>query len=183
MRLADIMVSSVYTVTPDTPADKAYEFMRLHTCHHLVVVREHQVVGIVSDRDLGSRNGALLRAGHSVAELMSAPVTSGTPSMTMRQAANLMRGHSIGCLPVLDHGELVGIVTVSDLLHAIGGGMARPTAESKRWVMKGRGPRRKPHMEAHPLTGHTGSRASSRPRGAGPAVKAVRRDRRGLADR
>ncbi len=140
MRLADIMVRSVYTITPDTPADKAYEFMRLHGCHHLVVLRERQVVGVVSDRDLGSRNGALLRAGHNIAELMTSPVTSGTPSMTMRQAANLMRGRSIGCLPVLDHGELVGIVTVSDLLQAIGGGAIRPTAESKRWMMKGRKP-------------------------------------------
>ncbi len=143
MRLADLMVTKVKTTTPETPADKAYEFMRLHSCHHLVVVRGRQVIGIISDRDLGSRHGALLRAGHNVGELMSSPVTSANPTTTARQAANLMRGRSIGCLPVLEEGELVGIVTVSDLLRAIGSGVIRPASESKRWVMKGRGPRRK----------------------------------------
>ena len=143
MRLADIMVTEVETTTPDTPAEKAYQFMRFHQCHHLVVVRERQVIGIISDRDLGSRHGAMLRAGRNVGELMSSPVTSGTPSMTTRQAANLMRGHSIGCLPILDRGDLVGIVTVSDLLQAVGSGLVRTLMQSKRWVMKGRGPRRK----------------------------------------
>jgi predicted transcriptional regulator len=45
--------------------------------------------------------------------------------MTVRQAATLMRGWSIGCLPVVDGQGLVGIVTVSDLLGLIARGEAR----------------------------------------------------------
>ena len=60
----------------------------------------------------------------------------------VRQAANLLRGRTIGCLPVLEDGKLVGILTTTDLLEQIGRGSDRP-AKGKRWVMKGRGPRRK----------------------------------------
>ncbi len=143
MRLADIMETSVETTTPETSAEQAYTRMRLHGCHHLVVVRDGAVLGVLSDRDLGSRRGAAVRAGQTVGELMASPVASATPSTTTRKAANLMRGRSIGCLPVMDGRRLVGIVTVSDLLDALGGHVERPTATAKRWVMKGRGPRQK----------------------------------------
>jgi CBS domain-containing protein len=63
--------------------------------------------------------------------------------MTIRQAANLLRGRMIGCLPVLEGGKLIGILTATDMLEQIGRGSDRP-ARGKRWVMKGRGPRRKP---------------------------------------
>ncbi len=143
MRLADIMVRTVETVSPDTPAEQAYTVMRQHDCHHLVVVRDSAVVGVVSDRDFGSHRGGGVRAGHTVGELMSSRVTTAAPTTTTRQAANLMRGRSIGCLPVMDHDKLVGIITVSDLLEALGGGYERARAESKRWVLKARAPRTK----------------------------------------
>jgi CBS domain-containing protein len=62
----------------------------------------------------------------------------------VREAANLMRGRSIGCLPVLDGRKLVGIVTVTDLLELLGRGAERPMARGRRAVMAGRGHRRKP---------------------------------------
>jgi CBS domain-containing protein len=63
--------------------------------------------------------------------------------MTIRQAANLLRGRTIGCLPVLEDGKLVGILTTTDLLELIGRASERPVSKGKRWVMKGRGARRK----------------------------------------
>jgi len=63
--------------------------------------------------------------------------------MTLRQAANLLRGRTIGCLPVVEGGELVGILTTTDLLELIGRGAEKPVAKGKRWVLKGRGPRRR----------------------------------------
>ncbi|HET7451198.1 MAG TPA: CBS domain-containing protein, partial [Thermoanaerobaculia bacterium] len=55
-----------------------------------------------------------------------------------------LRGRSIGSLPVLESEKLVGIVTTTDLLTLIGKGAERPIAKPPRWVMKGRGPRRRP---------------------------------------
>jgi CBS domain-containing protein len=54
-------------------------------------------------------------------------VVSAQPTTTLRKAANLMSGNMIGSLPVLEDGELVGIVTATDVLDALGSGTARPT--------------------------------------------------------
>jgi acetoin utilization protein AcuB len=74
---------------------------------------------------------------------MTSPVVTARPETTLRQAANLLRGRTIGCLPVLEEGRLLGIVTTTDLLELIGRGAERPVAKSRRFILKGRGPRRK----------------------------------------
>jgi len=68
----------------------------------------------------------------TVEDHMSRRVVTASPEMALRKAANLMRGRSIGCLPVLAEGQLVGIVTTTDLLELIGRGTERPRTNSKR---------------------------------------------------
>jgi len=63
---------------------------------------------------------------------MTGDVAAATPQMTERQAANLLRGRSIGCLPVLDDGKLVGIVTITDLLEILGEVIRRASTDA-RW--------------------------------------------------
>jgi len=111
--------------------------MRNARVRHLVVVRGRRVLGVLSDRDLG------LETDKSVGDVMTAHAVSASPDMTIRKAANLLRGRSIGCLPVMEDGNLVGIVTTTDLLERIGRGAERPISRGKRWTLKGRGPRRK----------------------------------------
>ena len=144
MRMRDIMSAPVRTIEPDTPADEAWQRMRLYRIRHLVVEEDGRLVGVLSDRDLGGEQGDMLRAGRQVADCMSAHVTTVTPDTTVREAANLLRGHGISCLPVVHRDRVVGIATVSDLLELIGRGVERPFPQSRRWVMPDRGPRRKP---------------------------------------
>jgi CBS domain-containing protein len=55
------------------------------------------------------------------------------PEMAVRQAASLMRGWTIGCLPVVERGKLVGIVTVSDLLDLVAqGAVSEPGPTASR---------------------------------------------------
>jgi CBS domain-containing protein len=61
-----------------------------------------------------------------VADLMTRHVVTLTPTDTIRRAANVMRGRTIGCIPVTQGRRLVGIVTVSDLLGLLGRGADRP---------------------------------------------------------
>ena len=143
MRMRDIMSAPVRTIEPDTPADDAWQRMRLYRIRHLVVQENGRLVGVLSDRDLGGEQGDMVRAGRQVADCMSAHVTTVTPDTTVREAANLLRGHTISCLPVVHRGRVVGIATVSDLLTLIGRGAERPFPQSRRWVMRDRGPRRK----------------------------------------
>ena len=144
MRLMDIMTTAVDTIGLDVPAEFAWERMRLRGIHHLVVMDGRAIAGVISDRDLGGRRGSSVRHGVRVGELMTPNVVAATPGTTVRKAANLMRGRSIGCLPVVEKGSLRGIITVTDLLELIGRGAERPTAWSQRAVIRGRGPRRRP---------------------------------------
>jgi hypothetical protein len=57
---------------------------------------------------------------------MAIDVVSATPDTTVRQAANLVRGRTIGCLLVIEHDSVVGLVTTTDLLDQLGRGAVRP---------------------------------------------------------
>jgi acetoin utilization protein AcuB len=144
MRLNDIMETAVDTVEASASADSAWQRMRSRRIHHLVVMNGGTVAGIISDRDLGGSRGSDVRDGREVRDLMTPSVVAARPATTVRQAANLMRGRSIGCLPIIENGALRGIVTVTDLLELIGKGAERPTARAQRAVLRDRGPRRKP---------------------------------------
>ena len=143
MRVQDIMTKSVETVRPGVTAQAAWEKMQLKAIHHLVVLDDGKVVGILSDRDLGGSRGTSRRRNRTVADLMSTGVATARPETTIRQAANRLRGRTIGCLPVLKGRKLVGIITVSDLLELIGQGLDRKTQASKRTRKAKRRPQRK----------------------------------------
>jgi len=139
MRLTDIMSAGVLTVTPETPAETAWEMMREQSIHHLVVVDDRRrVVGIASAGDLGGRRRNAPNPRDVVADFMNAPVVCADEDTTVRSAANLLRGHAIGCLPVLRDGTLVGIVTLSDMLELLGRGAEKPTARAERYTLKHR---------------------------------------------
>jgi CBS domain-containing protein len=143
IRLQNIMETNVDTVAPEEPAERAWTRMRQAGIHHLVVLQDGKVTGVVSSRDLGGPKGAATRRDRTVADLMTPHAVCAARDTTIRAAANLMRGRSIGCLPVLDRGRLVGIVTVADLLEALGRGLHVPDTGS-RPVLDTRGPRRRP---------------------------------------
>ena len=141
MRIGEVMTNRVETVPAGESVKNALRVMRAKRIRHLVVQLGGGAVGVVSIRDLDSFVSD--RSIRTVADVMTAPAVTGSPHMTVREAANLLRGRTIGCLPVLDRGKLVGILTTTDLLDLIGRGSERPVSKGKRWVMKGRGPRRK----------------------------------------
>ena len=132
MRVAEIMTREVQTVPSAMPAFEAWEVMRRKGIRHLVVTDGAAVKGVLSQRDAGGRSGANIRAQHTVAELMTSSVVTVSPEDTVRRTANLMRGRTIGCLPVVDRKRLVGIVTVSDLLDLLGRGIDRPMPAQRR---------------------------------------------------
>lgn len=139
MRLRDVMKTRVEAISANETAEAAANRMRSARIRHLVVQDGKKIVGVVSDRDI--RRLGSFRQIQTVEEVMSAPVVTASPDTTLRKAANLLRGRTIGCLPVMEREKLVGIVTITDVLELVGRGEERP--ESRRRVMKGRDPRRK----------------------------------------
>jgi CBS domain-containing protein len=129
------------------PVSEAVEIMRVHGVHHLVVSDAGELVGLLSSRDTGGRRGAA-KPERTVADAMSPHVVTIRPDATVRQAANVMRGRSIGSLVVTDGRRILGIVTVSDLLTLLGRGAERPVVATRRWTLKHRTPHRKHGMPA-----------------------------------
>lgn len=132
MRLQEIMSTNVVTAAPGESASVAWARMQRRRIRHLVVAEGKRILGMLSDRDLGGPNGSVVRRGHTVEELMTPRPVSASPETTIRQAANLMRGHVIGSLPVVDRDRLVGIVTATDVLDELGRGHTRPVVRGKR---------------------------------------------------
>jgi acetoin utilization protein AcuB len=137
------MTEGVTTIAPTARADDAWDTMRANRIRHLVVSEGRRVLGVLSERDAGGRRGGAVRMNVTVADLMTAPAVTCEPTTTVRQAANVMRGRSIGCLVVIDGGRPVGIVTVSDLLGLLGRGGDRGAVTAARRTLSHRVPHRK----------------------------------------
>ncbi len=125
MRMFEIMTKEVETVAPTAKVADAANRMRLNRIRHLVVKDGRAIVGVLSDRDVRGRGEA--DPQRTVADVMTRSAVSIGPKDTVRTAANAMRGRTIGCLPVVERGRLVGIVTVTDLLDLLGRGIDRET--------------------------------------------------------
>lgn len=125
--VSTIMTAGPETVGPLTPLSTVREILfRLHA-HHVPVVIDRRVIGIVSSNDLlrAGPEGRFAAVGRVDAVLEGIPtrdVMTPDPvvlaaSDPIRRAAELLRTASFGALPVIDDdGELVGIVTVADVL-------------------------------------------------------------------
>ena len=123
MLVQDVMHHPVITTTVDARLIDAYRMMEEHSIRHLPVMEGNSLVGIITDRDIRYATRPLQHdpsyARTAIREVMTEePITAG-PLDPVEEAARLMRSKKIGCLPVLDGGELVGIVTITNLLEAI----------------------------------------------------------------
>jgi acetoin utilization protein AcuB len=102
---------------------EAYQLMRQLKFHHLVVVERGEMVGIVSDRQLFERGFRFDHQGFDpvlrVGDVM-VPLREGVSQKSdIRSARAIMRQYQVTAVPVVDEGEVVGIVTESDLMNVL----------------------------------------------------------------
>jgi CBS domain-containing protein len=129
LRVRDIMASEVTTLKRNDKLTLAEDIMHLGRIRHLPVLDDDgkELIGIVSQRDLF--RGALAQAlGYGqraqrkvmdslfVKEVMSTDLITTTPDTPAVEAARVLVHRKIGCLPVLEEGRLVGIVTEGDFV-------------------------------------------------------------------
>jgi acetoin utilization protein AcuB len=124
------MSTPVLTLTTSQPASDAWALMHVEGVRHAVVVRGREIVGVITDRDLGGVHGGRARRGRTVGDLMRPDPVTARPTTSVRDAALLVRERGLGCLPVVERGRLVGIVTRSDLLGRLAGGRPRQRKSS-----------------------------------------------------
>lgn len=106
----DIMTESVITTSPESTVEElANQLSNLHITG-MPVVSGKLVVGLVSEFDVISRHGK------TVGDIMTRGVISVTEETDIEAIAHLLTSQRIRRVPVLRHGELVGIVSRSDLV-------------------------------------------------------------------
>ncbi|MGZ5443590.1 MAG: CBS domain-containing protein [Thermoanaerobaculia bacterium] len=140
MRIQDMMSKQVIRVAPETLVAAAREKLRTDEISHLVVMDGKRLAGVISEKDL---NGA--GDDKPVAAVMSRRVVTIEPSATLRRAAGILRGRGIGCLPVVDDGALVGILTTSDILTALAKGEIHAAPPRERTILRSRATATSPH--------------------------------------
>lgn len=128
LRVADLMTRSVSTLTPTQSLPLAEALMGLERIRHIPVVDDAgRLVGLVTHRNLlAARISALapltdderstLQLSVPVSRIMCTEVWSIGPDALAVSAARILRDQKFGCLPVVEHGKLVGILCEADLL-------------------------------------------------------------------
>ena len=127
MTVRDLMSMKVATVARKDTVEIADGMMTMGRIRHLPVLDGSEVVGVLSQRDLfRSVMGAALAYGMGrpqeilrtleVGDVMTVPAVTIGPEAPVQEAARAMEEKRIGCLPVIEGGRLVGILTDTDIL-------------------------------------------------------------------
>lgn len=128
-RVRDWMSKDVVSITPTQSLPEAHDLMKRNKIRRLPVVRNGNLIGILTLGDLREAGPSdatslsifelnYLLARLTVEQIMTHDPLTVSSSTRLTEAAKLMLHHKIGGLPVVDNGELVGIITESDIFRA-----------------------------------------------------------------
>ncbi|KGE88185.1 MAG: CBS domain-containing protein [Phaeodactylibacter xiamenensis] len=128
--VAQIMSTPVITVGPNDTMSDVQDIFRKNNIHHIPVVDDGKVVGIISKSDYyrllhgftlfktqksEQYNDAIMRS-LLAGEAMTRQVATLAPGDSLEMAVGFFRENLFHALPVVDKGRLIGIVTTFDLL-------------------------------------------------------------------
>ena len=145
VRIKNVMKTrNLVSVRPQDELALAVQIMRWAGVRHVPVVDKHQVVGVLTEYDFlryRAETGGT-GTGQPVREFMSAPPEVIGPEDDLFRAAALMVARQVSCLPVVEDGELVGMLTTTDLvgLPLAAAAAAQPGAEPRVEVAMHRDP-------------------------------------------
>ncbi|WP_434339973.1 CBS domain-containing protein [Motilimonas cestriensis] len=124
--VADIMSTSLHTLSPQDTLGDAAKFMADKRIRHIPIVNEaEQLVGLISERDLlaAKQSSVIKDTGDNapwtkitIAQIMTRNLTTVDPKASVKSAAIYIQQHKFGCLPVVRKEKLLGIITDTDFV-------------------------------------------------------------------
>jgi len=115
-KLQDIMTKDCVTVTKQDNIFEIAVKMKEHNIGFIPIVEGKSLIGVVTDRDLVLRGYADKRSGSgSVEDVMTNKPITASPDTTVDEASRIMADKQIRRLPIVQNGELIGVVAIGDL--------------------------------------------------------------------
>ena len=130
MLVKDIMTMNVVTIPSNTSISDAKRIMEAHRIRRLPIVDRGKLVGMVTEHRLEAYTPSkattlsvweigYLLGNTPVKDIMEKNVVTVTPDMTVEEVLALAQEKGVGALPVLEDGQVVGIVTTNDFFYKI----------------------------------------------------------------
>jgi acetoin utilization protein AcuB len=124
------MTAPVTSLPPTAPLLEAGLLLRAGRIRHIPIIDQGQLVGILSDRDIQRCTPSMLTRVSAdeynaifentpVSRVMTREPQHVSPDTPLLTVAELLRAHKVGCLPVVENGQVVGIITKDDMLAAL----------------------------------------------------------------
>ena len=113
-------LSETYYVVPDTSVYEAIRLMSDKGIGALVVLQDDMLVGMFSERDYTRKIALMDRSSRTtpVSDIMSTTLTTVTPTTSIDECLSLMTDKHIRHLPIMQEGELIGMLSIGDLVKA-----------------------------------------------------------------
>jgi CBS domain-containing protein len=113
--------SAVFSISPQTNVSEALDVMTAENVGSVVVASGDRLVGVFSERDYVRkvRPCADVKADTPVEDLMTCNVLTVSPTQTVEDCMNLMTDNRVRHLPVVEHGKLVGVISIGDVVKAV----------------------------------------------------------------
>lgn len=116
----DVMTKNVITIESSMPAKKAAELMEKYDIGCLIVIEEGKPIGIITERDMLKRVLLQFRDPRitRVSDIMSTPLIASNSETELREALKLMNERRIKKLPIVEGGNLTGLLTITDIVRS-----------------------------------------------------------------
>lgn len=117
-QLLNLKGKEIWKISPKSTVYQGLELMSEHNIGALPVVENDQLVGIFSERDYARKVILKGKSSHDtlIEDLMTSKVFYLKPERTLEDCMDMMTDKHIRHLPVLDHGQLIGIITIGDVV-------------------------------------------------------------------